>query len=534
MAEKKFFVDINLQGSALTNAKIGINTGINSTEGAFAYNSGKHRLEYFDGTATKEIANLSDIAAVTGGLIFQGGYDPTTDTPDITDGTALKGFLWVATAAGTFLGESVQVGDSIVAKVDYAGATIADWLILQGNIVIATDSVDGISRLATQAEADAGTEAGAVVITPATLQGKIDAQITPEISNKLPLAGGTMSGEINMGGSNIANVSNIAGKNGDRLILSTGATIEGGNLDANSNKITNVPAPTNGGDAANKTYVDDQDALKLSLTGGTMSGAIDMGGENIFGVFNIYTSQITGADGSPLTLGSNIDADGNAITNLPAPTNGGDAANKTYVDGEVATALPLAGGIMTGNIDMGTRILENATQVQALVVNTNLINSPLGEVALGSPVNADLNPITNLPAPTGDGDATNKLYVDTAASTAQANAEAYADSLAPNYDAAGAAATAESNANDYTDTEIAAQKYHIIIPNTEGVGGWTFGSGVYAFTIQHNLNSEFILASFQMNGWSVEFDWGKGSANTAYVVSNSLPPSEIYASIVKA
>jgi hypothetical protein len=37
------------------------------------------------------------------------------------------------------------------------------------------------------------------------------------------------------------------------------------------------------------------------------------------------------------------------------------------------------------------------------------------------------------------------------ASTAQTNAQAYADGLAVNYDAAGAAATAEANANSYTD-----------------------------------------------------------------------------------
>ena len=45
-------------------------------------------------------------------------------------------------------------------------------------------------------------------------------------------------------------------------------------------------------------------------------------------------------------------------------------------------------------------------------------------------------------------------YADSAASTAQSNAENYADGLASNYDPAGAAATAESNANDYTDTAI--------------------------------------------------------------------------------
>ena len=555
MAEKKFFVDINLQGSALTNATIGTNSSLTKA-GSFGFDG--TRLQYFNGTAIEEVANLADVAAVTGGLIFQGGYDPTTDTPDITDGTAYKGFFWAATAAGTFLGESVQVGDSIIAKVDNAGATIADWLILQGNIVIATDSVDGISRLATQTEANDGTEGGAVVITPATLQGKIDAQITPEISNKLPLAGGTMSGSVDMGGNSINNIdvvqtNELVSTDGPTGVIMVTGTIgmEGGDIGMGDGKIFNLAAPTDGGDAANKTYVDDQDALKLSLTGGTMSGNIEMGGNNINGVssFNandINTDYLVAKTQSVIRLSNNLDADSTTtIVNLPAPLNTGDATNKTYVDTAASTAqanaeatasadatakadaaeaaanaytdtglaakLSLAGGTMSGNLNMGNNNLGTVNDLEANQTFTNAVRS-----LSGGPINVEgLNfqsfyKATGLIDPTDAGDAANKNYVDTTA------------------------ATAEANANDYTDTEIAAQKYHIIIPNTEGVGGWTFGSGVYAFTIQHNLNSEFILASFQMNGWSVEFDWGKGSANTAYVVSNSLPPSEIYASIVKA
>jgi len=320
MAEKKFFVDINLQGNKLANSVVGANSSM-TTAGAFQYNAG--RLEYYNGATVQEVANLADIAAVTGGLILQGGYNASTNTPDIAaDSSVLKGFFWVVTAAGTFLGEAVQVGDSIIAKQDNPGATAANWLILQGNVVIATDSVDGISRLATQAEANDGTEGGAVVITPATLQGKIDAQITPEINSKLPLAGGTMSGNIDLGGHNINNAENVS--------------------------IANLE------------------------------------------VANLYPM----GDANPINVVADLDFTNNkTIINLPAPTNGGDAANKTYVDNAASTAQS----------------------------------------------NAEA---------TASADATTK------ANAAQTAAEAYADSLAPNYDAAGSAATAESNANTYTDTAI--------------------------------------------------------------------------------
>jgi len=47
-------------------------------------------------------------------------------------------------------------------------------------------------------------------------------------------------------------------------------------------------------------------------------------------------------------------------------------------------------------------------------------------------------------------------YADGVASTAQTNAQNYADSLAVNYDSAGSAATAQSNSNSYTDTAISS------------------------------------------------------------------------------
>ena len=76
--------------------------------------------------------------------------------------------------------------------------------------------------------------------------------ITNSIATKLPLAGGTMTGAIDMG----------------------------------SQKITTTYTPTNTADLTNKSYVDTQDALKLSLSGGTMSGAIAMGNNTVSGVPN--------------------------------------------------------------------------------------------------------------------------------------------------------------------------------------------------------------------------------------------------------
>jgi hypothetical protein len=76
-----------------------------------------------------------------------------------------------------------------------------------------------------------------------------------------------------------------------------------GTLDMSSGTvgtITGLATPTNASDAATKGYVDTADALKLNLSGGTMSGAIAMG-----------TNKITG---------------------LGTPTADADAVTKSYVD----------------------------------------------------------------------------------------------------------------------------------------------------------------------------------------------------------
>ena len=245
--DKKFFVDINLQGNALNNATIGSNSDM-TKGGSFRFDG--TRLEYYNGSSVQSVANLADISAVTGGLILQGGYDAATNTPDIADGAAKKGYFWVVTAAGSFLGESVQVGDSLVATVDNAGASIGDWLILQGNVVIASETVDGIVRLATQAQVDAGTEGGAFVLTPATFDSSsqlsgIRNDIKDLDADKLNLSGGTMTGNLDMGDNQISNAS------------LSGATLVDA-LDANTQAIINLKNPADAQDAATKNYVDSQ------------------------------------------------------------------------------------------------------------------------------------------------------------------------------------------------------------------------------------------------------------------------------------
>lgn len=101
-------------------------------------------------------------SSVTGGLIYQGGYNADTNTPalDDRDGTTQiavnKGWTYTVTVAGTFYGEVVEVGDVLIAEDDLASGAgaLTDWTTVQNNIGIATAGTDtgagaaliGISR----------------------------------------------------------------------------------------------------------------------------------------------------------------------------------------------------------------------------------------------------------------------------------------------------------------------------------------------------------------------------------------------------
>jgi len=87
--------------------------------------------------------------SVTGALVFQGGYDAATNTPNLDSpptGTIKKGFMWTVTADGLFFTEQLRVGDSVIAEVD-SPTTLADWTTVQGNVDLATLTTVGIGNV---------------------------------------------------------------------------------------------------------------------------------------------------------------------------------------------------------------------------------------------------------------------------------------------------------------------------------------------------------------------------------------------------
>ena len=88
-------------------------------------------------------------ASTAGALVFQGGYNASTNTPNLDSpptGTIKKGFMWTVTVDGVFFTEQVRVGDSLIAKID-TPTTLADWTTVQSNIDLATLTTVGLGNV---------------------------------------------------------------------------------------------------------------------------------------------------------------------------------------------------------------------------------------------------------------------------------------------------------------------------------------------------------------------------------------------------
>jgi hypothetical protein len=116
------------------------------------------------------------------------------------------------------------------------------------------------------------------------------------------------------------------------------AVVFGDKIDADNNQIINVATPTESGHAATKSYVDSE-----------------------------INSLINGAPGALDTL------------NELANALGDDASFSTTVTNSIATKLPLAGGTMTGAINMGTNNITNAGTITG-TFSGNVTGNVTGDV----------------------------------------------------------------------------------------------------------------------------------------------------------
>tara|TARA_Y100000385_G_scaffold276929_1_gene323267 strand:- start:432 stop:2528 length:2097 start_codon:yes stop_codon:yes gene_type:complete len=112
---------------------------------------------------------------IVGGLVYQGGYNASTNTPNLDSNPSpnniKKGWTYTVTQDGLFFTEQVRIGDVIIAEVD-APTALADWTTVQNNIDVATTSVAGIASFPT-AGGTSITAAGAVSLANVGTSGSV-------------------------------------------------------------------------------------------------------------------------------------------------------------------------------------------------------------------------------------------------------------------------------------------------------------------------------------------------------------------------
>ena len=135
-----------------------------------------------------------------------------------------------------------------------------------------------------------------------------------------------------------------------------------GSINMTGNTLTNVSNPVNAQDIATKNYVDG----KVSKSGDTMTGNLDMSGDRVMNVpfsptdtsdavnaayvvrGDLDVEQKTVLRNGTQAMTGNLDMDDHYINNLPNPVHDQDAVTKTYAD----TKMSRSGGTMMGDIQM--------------------------------------------------------------------------------------------------------------------------------------------------------------------------------------
>lgn len=214
-----------------------------------------------------------------------------------------------------------------------------------------------------------------------------------------------------------------------------GAYAMTGNLKMGGNTINNVATPTIGTDGANKTYVDNQDALRVSKAGDSMSGTLTFSAGTVTGIAYPSANQDAASKvyvdnqaalrvaktGDTMTGSLVLTGAGVGITLPNAPVVGTDAVNKTYADGKLA----LTGGTMTGTLTLSANPVGNLDAATKQYADNGFVKVTASTI-LNSGVNVTFTgngEVLGLPAtPTTAGSAASKAYVDAQTAALSTNA----------------------------------------------------------------------------------------------------------------
>jgi hypothetical protein len=356
-------------------------------------------------------AQYLSVSGVTGATVasrYVGGVAsvaPTTGTFSTGDYViAQNGNIFICTSGGTS-GTWTSPGTGVYLPL--AGGTMAGTINMNNTNPVSNASFISVSGLtgATQASRYVGATA---TVAPTTGTFSTGDYIIAQSGNMyictsggtpgtwtvagtgafLPLAGGTMSGSINMNNTNsVTNVSSLAifgltgATAGTRYVGATASVAPvSGTFQIGDFIITRnggILVCTTGGSPG--TWTNPNGGVYLPLAGGTMAGTIVMNGNEITGVSDLAVSGVTGANLASRYVGgvaSVAPTTGTFSTgdyviaqngNIYICTSGGTPG--TWTVPGTGVYLPLAGGTMAGAINMNTNNITNGGTITGTTIN---------------------------------------------------------------------------------------------------------------------------------------------------------------------
>jgi hypothetical protein len=203
----------------------------------------------------------------------------------------------------------------------------------------------------------AGVDGSQLTVTPTGTA--TSPKLADFIADSLPLAGGTLTGELTLAADPLAPLQAVTKQYADAgaaaAIPKAGGTMTGAlTLSAN---------PSSPLQAATKQYVDSQVGTALPLSGGTLSGALTLAADPVLSAQAATKHYVDSQVASSLPIGGGTLA--GPLILASDPTVPLQAVTKHYVDNSAASGLPTTGGTLTGPLTLAadpTAALQAATK----------------------------------------------------------------------------------------------------------------------------------------------------------------------------
>jgi len=186
--------NIDIVTGAVTNAGVELATGDQIYD--FVTTGINARIQNVtDPTGAQDVATKNYVDTVATGLLeYKGGYDASTNTPDLDTATNIaidKGDTYTVTVDGLFFTEQVRVGDLIIAETAIAantGGTLADFTIVQSNVDLATAAATAgaaVKGISGYDSADFSVSSGFVSLATKTFKTSIGGATSIAVTHNL-------------------------------------------------------------------------------------------------------------------------------------------------------------------------------------------------------------------------------------------------------------------------------------------------------------------------------------------------------------